>query len=217
MIRAVVLSLAAFVLLPAAPGSAQATNRHRTDSDKASPSQPEKKKDGNTMQPKTPTSALDFAVKDIDGNDVALSKYRGKVVLIVNVASQCGLTPQYKDLEALRDRYAKDGLAILGFPANEFGKQEPGTNDEIKQFCTDKFGVEFDMFSKVVVKGDDKCELYQFLTSKDQNKGFGGEIKWNFTKFLLDRQGKTIARFEPPVKPSEPKVVTAIEKALQAE
>jgi len=213
----IVQSVVACVLLSGTPGLAQATDHLRADSDATAPSRADDNKDETAMQPETATSALDFTVKDIDGGDVALSKYRGKVVLIVNVASRCGLTPQYKDLEALHDRYAKDGLAILGFPANEFGKQEPGTNAEIKQFCTDEYGVEFDMFSKVVVKGDDKCELYRFLTSKDQNKEFGGEIKWNFTKFLLDRQGRTIARFEPRVKPSEPPVLTAIEKALQAE
>lgn len=181
----------------------------------ATPSQTGDKKGTETMQPQIPTSVLDFTVKDIDGKDVALSKYRGRVVLIVNVASRCGLTPQYKELQELHERYTKDGLAILGFPANEFGKQEPGTDAQIKQFCTSEYGVEFDMFSKVVVKGRNQCDFYSFLTSKDRNPEFGGEIKWNFTKFLLDRQGRIVNRFEPRVKPSDPKVVTAIKEALE--
>ena len=160
-------------------------------------------------------SALDFTVKDIDGNDVPLERYRGKVVLIVNVASKCGLTPQYEQLQKLHERYAADGLAILGFPANDFLSQEPGANEEIKQFCTVKYGVEFDMFAKVKVVGDKKCELYRFLTSKETNPGFAGDPKWNFTKFLLDRDGKVIARFEPRTTPDDPKVVSAIEAALK--
>lgn len=160
-------------------------------------------------------SALDFKVKDIDGTDVSLSKYRGKVVLIVNVASKCGLTPQYEELQKLHERYADRGLAILGFPANNFLSQEPGTNEQIRQFCTTRYGVEFDMFAKVSVKGRDKCELYRYLTSRESNPEFGGELTWNFTKFLLDREGRLIARFEPRVRPSDPKIVSAVEAALQ--
>ncbi|MGD2110047.1 MAG: glutathione peroxidase [Phycisphaerae bacterium] len=181
------------------------------------PTHSDENKGTGKMNTKTPTSVLDFTVKNIDGEDTPLANYRGKVVLIVNVASECGLTPQYKDLQALHDRYAKDGLAVLGFPANEFGKQEPGTNRQIKQFCTDRYGVEFDMFAKVVVKGPDTCPLYDFLTSKKTNPQFPGEIHWNFTKFLLDREGKIIARFEPRVKPSDAKVVSAVEDALKRE
>ena len=162
-------------------------------------------------------SPLEFKVKDIDGKDVDLSKYEGKVVLMVNVASKCGLTPQYEQLQALHEKYGEKGLAILGFPANNFGKQEPGTNKAIKRFCTSKYDVEFDMFAKVSVKGDDQCELYKFLTSTDDNDKFGGEIKWNFTKFLIGRDGKVISRFEPRTKPDEKKVVSAIEKALKKE
>ncbi len=162
------------------------------------------------------TSPLEFKVKDIDGKKVDLSKYKGKVVLMVNVASKCGLTPQYEQLQALHDEYAEKGLAILGFPANNFGKQEPGTNKAIKRFCTSKYDVKFDMFAKVSVKGDDQCELYKFLTSKEDNGKFGGEIKWNFTKFLIGRDGKVISRFEPRTKPDAKKVVSAIEKALRA-
>ena len=159
-------------------------------------------------------SPLEFKVKDIDGKKIDLSKYEGKVVLMVNVASKCGLTPQYEQLQALHDEYAEKGLAILGFPANNFGKQEPGTNKAIKRFCTSKYDVKFDLFAKVSVKGDDQCELYKFLTSKEDNGEFGGEIKWNFTKFLIGRDGKVISRFEPRTKPDEKKVVSAIEKAL---
>ena len=159
-------------------------------------------------------SPLEFKVKDIDGKKIDLSKYEGKVVLMVNVASKCGLTPQYEQLQALHDEYAEKGLAILGFPANNFGKQEPGTNKAIKRFCTSKYDVKFDMFAKVSVKGDDQCELYKFLTSKEDNGKFGGEIKWNFTKFLIGRDGKVISRFEPRTKPDAKEVVSAIEKAL---
>ena len=173
------------------------------------------KGESQTMTAENATSALDFTVKDIDGDDVSLAKYRGKVVLIVNVASKCGFTPQYEDLQNLHEQYAADGLAILGFPANNFLSQEPGTNEEIRQFCTTNYGVEFDMFAKVSVKGRNTCELYRYLTSKKSNPEFGGGIKWNFTKFLLDRGGKVIARFGSRVRPSDPKVTSAIEAALQ--
>jgi glutathione peroxidase len=143
-----------------------------------------------------------------------LKKYRGKVLLIVNVASKCGLTPQYAGLQKLHEQYADRGLAILGFPANNFLRQEPGTNAQIKEFCSTKYGVGFDMFAKVSVKGHDKCELYGFLTNKQSNPEFGGELKWNFTKFLVDREGRVIGRFEPRVKPGDPEVVHAIKAAL---
>ena len=163
----------------------------------------------------TTESVLAFTVKDIDGNDVPLDRYLGKVVLIVNVASKCGLTPQYEELQRLHQQYANAGLAILGFPANNFLGQEPGSNAEIKQFCQRKYNAEFDMFAKVSVKGRDKCELYRYLTSKEHNPEFGGELKWNFTKFLLDREGKVIARFEPRTRPRDPQVIAAIEAALK--
>ncbi len=159
---------------------------------------------------------LDFTVKNIDGESVDLSRYKGKVVLIVNVASRCGLTPQYQQLQELHDKYADKGLAILGFPANNFNGQEPGDEKQIKEFCTGEYGVKFDMFSKVSVKGDDACELYKHLTSEKENGEFGGEIKWNFTKFLVGRDGKVIARFEPRTKPDAKEVVVAVEKALAA-
>jgi glutathione peroxidase len=158
--------------------------------------------------------ALDFQMKSLDGKPVDLSKYQGKVVLIVNVASKCGLTPQYTGLEKLHEQYADKGLAILGFPANQFAGQEPGTDTEISEFCTTKYGVKFDMFSKVVVKGDGQCPLYKFLTSEQTDPNFAGDIKWNFEKFLLDRNGNVINRFAPKVSPDAPEVVQAIEAAL---
>jgi glutathione peroxidase len=159
--------------------------------------------------------ALNFTMKNIDGKDVNLSKYQGKVVLFVNVASQCGLTPQYKQLEALHEKYGKDGLCIIGVPANEFGKQEPGTNEEIKEFCSNKYNVKFDMLSKAVVKGEGICPLYKFLTSKDTNPKFAGDIGWNFTKFLIGKNGEVIGRFEPRTKPDAPEVIQAIETELK--
>jgi glutathione peroxidase len=157
---------------------------------------------------------LNFKLDSLDGKPVDLSKYQGKVVLMVNVASQCGLTPQYKGLEALHEKYAKEGLAILGFPANDFGKQEPGTNQEIAQFCESNYGVKFDMFAKVVVKGKGQCALYKFLTSKETDPKFAGPITWNFEKFLINRKGEIVSRFKPQVKPEAKDVVKAIEDAL---
>jgi glutathione peroxidase len=157
---------------------------------------------------------LDFKMKGIDGKEVDLSKYQGTVVLFVNVASQCGYTPQYKGLQALHDRYGKEGLVIIGVPANEFGAQEPGTNEEIAQFCSANYGVKFPMLAKVVVKGKGICPLYEHLTSKTTNPKFGGAIKWNFTKFLIGRDGKIVARFEPGDKPESDKVTKAVEAEL---
>ncbi len=159
-------------------------------------------------------SPLDFKMKSIEGQDVDLSKYKGDVVLIVNVASKCGLTPQYEQLEAVYSKYKGKGLEVLGFPANEFGKQEPGTNEEIKTFCTSKYNVDFPMFAKIVVKGDGINPLYEFLTSEDTNPGMSGDIQWNFEKFLVGRDGKVIKRFSPRVKPDAPEVLEAIEAEL---
>ena len=159
---------------------------------------------------------LDFHVKDIDGKDVELAKYKGDVFLIVNTASQCGLTPQYKELEAVFEKYKDKGFQILAFPANEFGKQEPGSNEEIKEFCSTKYKVSFPLFSKIVVKGKGIDPLYDYLTSKETNPKYAGEISWNFAKFLVNRKGEVIARFEPKEKPDSAAVVTAIEKALDA-
>jgi len=166
-------------------------------------------------EPKTPVPAvLDFEMTTIDGETARLARYHGKVIMIVNVASRCGLTRQYKPLQELHARYAAEGL---GVPANNFGRQEPGTDKQIREFCTQKFGVEFDMLSKVSVKGDDMTPLYQFLTSKETNPDHAGPIKWNFTKFLISREGKVINRFAPRVKPDHEKVTKAIEEALAAE
>ena len=157
---------------------------------------------------------LQYKVKDIDGKDVDLAQYKGKPVLIVNVASKCGNTPQYKQLQELHKKYSDQGLVVLGFPANEFRSQEPGTNEEIKEFCTSKYGVEFPMFSKIVVKGDGQAPLYQYLTSKETNPKFAGDITWNFEKFLVGRDGQVAARFSPRTKPDAPEVVKAIEGEL---
>ena len=159
-------------------------------------------------------SPLDFKVKDIDGKEVDLADYKGKVVLFVNVASECGLTPQYEKLEALYEKFGEDGLVILGFPANEFGKQEPGTDEEIKEFCTGTYGVKFPMFSKIVVKGEGQHPLYQFLTGKDSNPKFAGDISWNFEKFLVDRQGNVVARFAPRTTPDSADLVKAVETEI---
>ena len=148
-------------------------------------------------------------------NHRPLSAYKGKAILLVNVASQCGYTPQYEGLEAVYRKYKDQGFVVLGFPANNFGGQEPGTDEEIKTFCSSKYNVTFPMFSKISVKGEDKAPLYQFLTDTAANPTTGGEIKWNFTKFLVDKNGKVIARFEPAVKPESAEVAAAIEKALR--
>lgn len=161
-----------------------------------------------------PKSIYDFTLKSIDGQPTPLSSYHGKVVLLVNVASRCGFTPQYTALESVYEKYKDRGLVIVGIPANNFAGQEPGTNEEIKTFCTRKYNVSFPMMSKLSVKGDDKTPLYQFLTSKEEDPAFGGEIQWNFTKFLFDRNGNPVARFEPKVTPDSPEVLSAIESAL---
>jgi len=163
---------------------------------------------------KAPSSVLDFHVKDIDGNNVDLAKFRGKVLLLVNTASQCGLTPQYEGLESLYEKYKAQGLEVLAFPANEFGMQEPGSNEQIKTFCSTNYNVTFPLFSKIVVKGEGIHPLYQFLTSKSTNPGHAGEISWNFAKFLVNRKGEVVARFDPKVKPESPEVQAAVEKAL---
>ena len=156
----------------------------------------------------------EFTQNSIDGQPSSLGAYKGKVMLLVNVASKCGFTPQYKALESVYEKYKDQGLVIIGFPANNFMGQEPGTNEEIKTFCSRTYNVTFPMMSKISVKGDDKAPLYQFLTDASANPSTGGEIKWNFTKFLVDREGKVIARFEPKVTPDSTEVIAAIEQAL---
>jgi glutathione peroxidase len=169
------------------------------------------------MPAKQSQSALDFKVKTIDGKDVNLSDYKGKVVLMVNTASKCGLTPQYKGLQALYDKYKDQGLVVIGFPANNFNGQEPGTEAEIKEFCSTKYNVTFPMMSKISVKGDDKHPLYQYLTEGKAGEDFKGDVEWNFAKFLVDRNGNVMARFSARTTPDSPQVTETVEKALAAE
>ena len=157
---------------------------------------------------------LDHKMKDIDGNDVDLSQYKGDVVMIVNVASNCGLTPQYEQLVEVHKKYKDQGFTILGFPANNFMKQEPGTDAEIKTYCSTTYGVDFPMFSKISVKGKNKAPLYQELTSEDTNGEFAGDITWNFEKFLVDREGNVVARFAPRTKPDSADVIAKIEETI---
>src|SRR5216110_447561 len=160
------------------------------------------------------SSLYEIPVKDIDGKNTSLKAYKGKVVLIVNVASKCGLTPQYQALEALQEKYKGKGFEVLGFPCNQFGGQEPGTNEEIKQFCSSKYNVTFPLFDKIEVNGANRHPLYVALAGKDSP--FPGDIKWNFGKFLIGRDGKIIKRFEPRTTPDAPEVTEAIEAALAA-
>ncbi len=160
-------------------------------------------------------SPLDHEMETLDGEKVNLAKkYKGKVVLLVNVASKCGNTKQYKPLQALHEKYAKQGLAIVGVPSNQFGGQEPGTAKEILEFCETNYGVKFDMMSKVDVNGDKATPLYKTLTSKESDPKFAGKIPWNFEKFLFNRDGQVVARFNHRTSPDTPEVVAAIEKEL---
>ena len=156
----------------------------------------------------------DFTVNDIEGNEVNLSTFAGKVVMVVNVASKCGFTPQYDGLQELYQRYKDEGFVILGFPANNFMRQEPGTNEEIQQFCRLTYGVSFPMFEKISVAGRDIHPLYEYLTSKKSNPEFGGRITWNFNKFLIGKDGSIIGRFPSKTEPLEQEIVTAVENAL---
>ena len=155
-------------------------------------------------------NVYEFTMRSIDGDPAPLAAYKGKVVLFVNVASQCGYTPQYEGLEALYRRLKDRGFVIVGVPANNFGEQEPGTNQEIKTFCKRNYDVTFPLMSKVSVKGRDITPLYSYLTSQK-----GGDVQWNFTKFLVNKQGKVIARFEPAVEPDARELVAAVEQALR--
>jgi len=161
-------------------------------------------------------SVLDFKMRDIDGNEVKLDKYKGKVLLIVNTASKCGYTPQYEGLQSVYTKYKDKGFYVLGFPANNFGAQEPGTETEIKEFCTSKYHVTFPMFAKISVKGEDQDPLYKFLTDKATDPEFAGDITWNFNKFLVDRKGKVVARFSSKDTPESDAVTAAIEKYVAA-
>jgi glutathione peroxidase len=163
-----------------------------------------------TMPAPAASSVHDFTMNDIDGRPFAFSQLKGKAVLVVNVASKCGYTKQYAGLEALYQKYKDRGLVIVGVPANDFGSQEPGSDAEIKQFCTRTYNVTFPMLSKVSVKGEAITPLYGYLTTAD-----GGDIKWNFTKFLVGKDGKAAGRFEPKVTPEAPELAAAIEQLLK--
>lgn len=165
---------------------------------------------GPLMTSKT-TSLYDFTMPDIDGKPVNLGQYRGKVLLLVNTASLCGNTPQYSDLQSLYEQYHDKGFEILAFPANNFGQQEPGSNEEIKSFCFTKYSLTFPLFSKISVKGPDKHPLYQYLTEQSP---YPGEVEWNFQKYLVDRSGNIVGRFHHRTKPSAPEVVKEVERTL---
>jgi len=160
--------------------------------------------------------ALNFKMQDIEGHEFLLAeKYRGKVVMFVNTASKCGLTPQYQQLQQLHDQFAEEGLAVVGVPCNQFGGQEPGTQDEIQAFCQTNYGVEFDLLSKVDVNGEKQCALYKYLNGLDLKPKGAGDVTWNFEKYILDRKGNPIARFDPRTKPIDPKIVELIKRELQ--
>jgi glutathione peroxidase len=156
-----------------------------------------------------------FTMQDIEGKEVPLSTFKGKALLIVNVASECGLTPQYEDLQALYEEFKDQGLAILGFPANNFGAQEPGSNAEIQKFCTTRFHVTFPMFSKISVKGEDEHPLYQFLTRKELNGVEDSEVKWNFQKYLVSKEGRLLEVIQPGTSVKEAEVRSSIREALR--
>lgn len=182
----------------------------------------DKVKDPSTAPPKAeqegePVSPLDFKLKSIDGQEMDLAQFKGKPVLLVNVASQCGLTKQYAALQAVHEKYKDQGLVVVGIPANNFGGQEPGTEAEIKEFCTANYKVTFPMTAKISVAGDDQHALYKFLTEEKTAQEFAGGIEWNFAKFLVDRNGNLMARFASGTTPDDAKVTGAIEKALAAE
>jgi glutathione peroxidase len=203
-VTAALLGLSATAWLAAKPGDVKDTVKDPSQA----PAKAEK--DGQ------PVSPLQFKLKDIDGKDLDLAQYKGKVVLLVNVASKCGLTKQYTALQALYEKYKGQGLVVVGIPANNFNGQEPGSEAEIKEFCSSKYNVTFPMTSKISVKGEDQHPLYRFLTSKDTNGDFAGDIEWNFAKFLVDRNGNVMARFASKTTPDDPKLVGAVEKALEA-
>lgn len=163
---------------------------------------------------KNSPDALNFHVETLDGQPTHLGKYQGQVVLVVNVASRCGLTPQYAALQKMHEIYGKQGLAILGFPCNQFGGQEPGSPEEIAQFCQKNYGVTFDMFSKIHVNGPGQSALYQFLTAQKTDPKGPGEVSWNFEKFLVGREGKVVARFGPQLSPLDSKIIERVKREL---
>ena len=159
-------------------------------------------------------SAIDFKMKSISGEEVDLTKYQGKVLLVVNVATRCGNTGQYKQMEELHEKFGEKGLAVLGFPCNQFGGQEPGTEAEIQKFCQTKYNVKFDMFAKVDVNEEKACPLYKFLTQLDTSPVKKGKISWNFEKFVVGRNGEVVARFKPGMSPSDPEIMKVLEAEL---
>jgi glutathione peroxidase len=190
------LAALTLVALPAAAGTTKATTTAATPT-------------GDKKV--TTTGFYSFSVKTIDGKPTTLAAYKGKALLVVNTASKCGFTPQYKGLEALYDRYKARGFEVLAFPANNFMGQEPGTNEEIQTFCTTKYDVTFPLFSKISVKGKDIDPLYAWLTKES---GFPGDIEWNFAKFLVDPEGKVVARYKPQTSPDDKKLVATLESIL---
>lgn len=188
-------------------------DKAHSDYDKNSPitSETQKSSDANDSQ----IEFYSFNVRDIDGWLVPLSKYKGKIILIVNVASDCRFTNQYKNLQRLYTKYRDRGFVVLAFPSNDFGNQEPGTNAEIKEFAANRFNVKFLMCSKITVKGEFTNPLYRYLTSAETNSQFSGPITWNFNKFLIDKNGRTIARFPSETDPMAPEIIQAIEAALE--
>ena len=168
--------------------------------------------ENNKIADKKVESIYEFTVTDINGGEVDLEKYKGEVVLIVNTASKCGYTPQYEGLQSIYEEYKESGFVVLGFPSNDFGNQEPGTNEEIKEFCSTNFNVSFPLFDKVKVTGKEKTELYKFLT--DNKNIETGEIKWNFEKFLVSRDGEVVARFRSAVEPESEELLSELRKEL---
>ena len=167
-----------------------------------------------TAKEKQIPTALGFTMKSLEGKEVPLSNYQGKVILVVNVASKCGLTPQYEQLQALYEQYSGKGLVVLGFPCNQFREQEPGTAEQIRSFCRANYGVSFPMFAKIEVNGAGACDLYKHLTALDTQPQGPGKISWNFEKFIIGRNGKVVARFTPRTKPDDPEVLAVIKAEL---
>jgi glutathione peroxidase len=182
-------------------------------SDLLEPSLAQAKQEGAIRMAAQTPMVYDFTLNDIDGKPVSLSQFRGKVLLLVNTASFCGNTPQYTDLEKMYEQYREQGFEILAFPANNFGQQEPGTNEEIKTFCYTKYSLSFPLFSKISVKGNDKHPLYRYLTEQGP---IPGEMEWNFQKYLVDRSGKVVARYHPRTKPLAPEIAQDVERVLAA-
>jgi len=168
----------------------------------------------NMVEAKDSATALEFKMKSLEGKEIDLAEYKGNVVMFVNVASKCGLTPQYDQLQEIHKKFHKKGLVVIGVPCNQFRGQEPGTAEEIRTFCTEKYGVEFPLLAKVDVNGDGACDLYKFLTSRETKPVGKGDISWNFEKFLVGRDGKVVGRFGPRISPDAPEVLAAVEAEL---